>query len=60
MKPYYLGKSRTIELTFTDWDVNDIIVELARYIDGGFKITSYNCNFSMCEHNTVNVYLIGT
>ena len=60
MKYYTLGKSRMTEITFTDWDVNDIIVELARYIAEGFKITSYSGNFSMCDSNTVTVVLIGT
>ena len=31
---------RELTATFTNWDINDIVLELAKYIDKGFRIGS--------------------
>ena len=31
---------RELTVTFTNWDINDMVVELARYINEGFRIVS--------------------
>lgn len=42
---------RELNLTFINWDINDLVVELARYIDKGFRIGGYRDEhkFAECE-----------
>ena len=42
---------RELTATFTNWDINDIVLELAKYIDKGFRIGSVreDHHFGECE-----------
>jgi hypothetical protein len=48
---------REIEIEYTNWDINDIVCDLAQRINNGFKITSYSSSFSYRE-SEITVRLI--
>ena len=47
---------REIEITYTDVKLEEIIVELARYIEDGFRIRCWNATWS-CD-NTYTIELV--
>lgn len=42
-----MRNSKEIEMTYTNWAVEDIILDLARLINDGFKVMSYSYTHSL-------------
>ena len=44
-----MNNSKEIEMTYTNWKIDEIILDLARLISSGFKVASYSSNYSYRE-----------
>ncbi len=50
-------KNKEITLNFINWDNDEIVLELARYIEKGFHIVNTSMTCSKCEMQ-IEVYLM--
>lgn len=52
------NKQKELSLTFKNWDIDDIILELSHYIKSGYHVCSYCHDMSFHDGWEVKVELI--